>query len=65
MDQTAARWLAKALPKVELHAHLSGSIDRDCLHEIWTRRKQADDRFDLHDPLDAIPPGKVDYDLNT
>lgn len=49
----------------QLHAHLSGSIDRDCLHEIWTRRKQADDRFDLHDPLDAIPPGKVDYDLNT
>lgn len=49
----------------QLHAHLSGSIDRDCLHEIWARRKQADDRFDLQDPLDAIPPGKVDYDLNT
>ncbi|KAK7726378.1 hypothetical protein SLS57_003464 [Botryosphaeria dothidea] len=42
-----------------------GSIDRDCLHEIWLQRKQADDAFDLRDPLEAIPPGKVDYDLNT
>ncbi|KAL1628087.1 hypothetical protein SLS56_006017 [Neofusicoccum ribis] len=65
MDHSAARELAKALPKVELHAHLSGSIDRDCLHKIWLQRKQADAAFDLQDPLDAIPPGKVDYDLNT
>ncbi|KAJ5147175.1 hypothetical protein N7526_000527 [Penicillium atrosanguineum] len=35
----------KALPKVELHAHLSGSISRQCLHEIWKRKKANDTRF--------------------
>ncbi|KAK4241910.1 hypothetical protein C8A03DRAFT_40743 [Achaetomium macrosporum] len=31
----------KALPKIELHAHLSGSISRQCLHEIWVMKKAA------------------------
>ncbi|KAF2137537.1 uncharacterized protein K452DRAFT_291583 [Aplosporella prunicola CBS 121167] len=54
-----------SLPKVELHAHLSGSISRDCLHAIWEQRRSAQPHFALQDPLDAIPPGKVDYDLKT
>ncbi|KAH7049376.1 hypothetical protein B0J12DRAFT_665030 [Macrophomina phaseolina] len=65
MDSPAARRLASSIPKIELHAHLSGSIDRQCLHEIWLQKKKADDALALRDPLDAIPPGKVDYDLHT
>ncbi|KAF2453237.1 hypothetical protein BDY21DRAFT_293448, partial [Lineolata rhizophorae] len=51
--------------KNQLHAHLSGSISRECLHEIWCRKKAAELDLDLEDPLVAIPPGKVDYDLHT
>ncbi|KAF2736033.1 Metallo-dependent hydrolase [Polyplosphaeria fusca] len=53
------------LPKIELHAHLTGSISRACLHNIWTTRHAADPTFDLEDPLVAIPDGKVDYDINS
>ena len=49
----------------QLHAHLTGSISRDCLHEIWTTRKAQHPALDLQDPLIAIPPGKVDYDIKT
>jgi adenosine deaminase len=45
----------KALPKVELHAHLTGSISRKCLHEIWRQKKSQDPTFALEDPLLAIP----------
>ncbi|KAI5211744.1 hypothetical protein AUEXF2481DRAFT_29772 [Aureobasidium subglaciale EXF-2481] len=45
----------KALPKVELHAHLTGSISRRCLHEIWKQRASKDSSFGLEDPLTAIP----------
>ncbi|KAJ5082440.1 hypothetical protein N7532_011483 [Penicillium argentinense] len=55
----------KALPKVELHAHLSGSISRQCLHEIWERKKAKDLSFSIEDPLVLMPPGKVDYTLQT
>ncbi|KAK4123826.1 Metallo-dependent hydrolase [Parathielavia appendiculata] len=54
----------KALPKIELHAHLSGSISRQCLHEVWLLKKAADET-DLQDPLIEMPPGKHDYDLKT
>ncbi|TPX09483.1 uncharacterized protein E0L32_009371 [Thyridium curvatum] len=54
----------KALPKIELHAHLSGSISRQCLHEVWLRKKAAGET-DLEDPLVVMPPGKHDYDLKT
>ncbi|KAJ5204577.1 uncharacterized protein N7498_005456 [Penicillium cinerascens] len=54
-----------ALPKVELHAHLSGSISRQCLHKIWKRKKERDSHFSIEDPLVLMPPGKVDYTLQT
>ncbi|KAI1361602.1 Metallo-dependent hydrolase [Xylaria arbuscula] len=44
----------KAMPKIELHAHLSGSISRQCLHEIWQGKKEADET-DLEDPLVVMP----------
>ncbi|KAK3938347.1 hypothetical protein QBC46DRAFT_460289 [Diplogelasinospora grovesii] len=52
----------RALPKIELHAHLSGSISRQCLHEVWLRKKEAGET-DLEDPLMVMPEGKHDYDL--
>ncbi|KAL2262562.1 hypothetical protein VTK26DRAFT_938 [Humicola hyalothermophila] len=54
----------RALPKIELHAHLSGSISRQCLHEVWLMKKEAGET-DLQDPLVVMPPGKHDYDLKT
>ncbi|KAL2201099.1 hypothetical protein P885DRAFT_73449 [Corynascus similis CBS 632.67] len=54
----------KALPKIELHAHLSGSISRQCLHEVWLTKKAAG-QTDLQDPLVEMPLGKHDYDLKT
>ncbi|KAK0125430.1 hypothetical protein ONS95_000555 [Cadophora gregata] len=53
-----------ALPKVELHAHLSGSISRECLHDIWLQKK-AQGETTLEDPLVEMPAGKFDYDLET
>jgi adenosine deaminase len=49
----------------QLHAHLTGSISRACLHDIWQMRKEKDPVLNLKDPLVAIPSGKVDYDINT
>ena len=56
---------AQRLPKIELHAHLTGSISRECLHDIWTASKAQRQDIDVQDPLIAIPPGKVDYDIKT
>ncbi|KAL4806686.1 hypothetical protein BDV18DRAFT_118886 [Aspergillus unguis] len=55
----------RSLPKIELHAHLSGSISRQCLHEIWLKKKSRDPAFDVEDPWVVMPPGKVDFSLNT
>lgn len=49
----------------QLHAHLSGSISRKCLHDIWEQKKSRHPTMDLEDPLIAIPAGKVDYDIKT
>ena len=48
----------KALPKVELHAHLSGSISRATLHTIWQKKKTNpnDDKNILSDPAIALKP---------
>ncbi|EMC94597.1 hypothetical protein BAUCODRAFT_149732 [Baudoinia panamericana UAMH 10762] len=46
-----------ALPKAELHAHLSGSISRDTLHDIWVQKRQRGQFCHLDDPLDVIQPG--------
>ncbi|KAI5917935.1 hypothetical protein F4810DRAFT_704532 [Camillea tinctor] len=54
----------KSMPKIELHAHLSGSISRQCLHEIWQIKQSAGEAV-LADPLIVMPPGKHDYDLKT
>ncbi|KAL6815001.1 hypothetical protein J3E69DRAFT_346495 [Trichoderma sp. SZMC 28015] len=53
-----------ALPKIELHAHLTGSISRQTLHEIWLKKNAAGET-DLEDPLLVIPEGKHDYNLET
>ncbi|KAF9886337.1 hypothetical protein FE257_011596 [Aspergillus nanangensis] len=50
---------------MEVHAHLSGSISRQCLHEIWQRKKAQDASFTVEDPLVLMPPGKVDFSLQT
>ncbi|KAM0561484.1 hypothetical protein ACHAPJ_003367 [Fusarium lateritium] len=52
------------LPKIELHAHLTGSISRRALHEIWLRKK-ATGNTELEDPLVVMPEGKHDYNLQT
>lgn len=44
----------KQLPKIELHAHLTGSITPECLHEIWTQRRSEDPNMTLQDPLEAM-----------
>ena len=48
-----------------MHAHLTGSISRECLHDIWEKKKAEDPAFDVEDPLVAIPSDKVDYNLET
>ncbi|KAI3328275.1 Metallo-dependent hydrolase [Ustulina deusta] len=50
----------RSMPKIELHAHLSGSISRQCLHEIW-RDKKAAGKTDLEDPLVVMH----DHDLES
>ena len=49
---------------LQLHAHLSGSISRECLHDVWLQKKQNGET-DLEDPLVEMPVGKFDYDLET
>jgi adenosine deaminase len=49
---------------IQLHAHLSGSITRDCLHEIWLRKKAQEASFAVEDPWVLMPPGKVNYGLD-
>ena len=48
----------KHLPKVELHAHLTGSITPQCLHEIWIWRRSEDPNMTLQDPLEAMSKDK-------
>lgn len=55
-DMDAA--FTKNLPKVELHAHLTGSITPQCLHEIWTQRKSEYPPTILQDPLEAMAKDK-------
>ena len=50
-----------ALPKAELHAHLSGSISRETLHEIWLAKQSTQQCLDLEDPLKAIRTGSEGF----
>ncbi|KAL7772896.1 hypothetical protein CFE70_002859 [Pyrenophora teres f. teres 0-1] len=61
--QTSVRIAANAA--TQLHAHLTGSISRECLHDIWVAKTAQDADVQVQDPLVAIPPGKVDYDIKT
>ncbi|KAF2763604.1 Metallo-dependent hydrolase [Teratosphaeria nubilosa] len=55
VDQT----FVKALPKSELHAHLSGSISTDVLHDLWLKQGLSD--RGLPDPKTALSPaGGID-----
>lgn len=64
---------AKALPKAEIHAHLSGSISRECMYELWLRRMGTKPRdtmdskeaYDLESPLTALNPGGNNVDITT
>ncbi|KAM3557264.1 hypothetical protein ARSEF4850_005162 [Beauveria asiatica] len=51
-----------ALPKIELHAHLTGSVSRRTLHDIWRRKRDAGET-DLQDPMDVMPEGKHNYSV--
>ncbi|KAK4060503.1 uncharacterized protein Triagg1_10730 [Trichoderma aggressivum f. europaeum] len=54
----------RSLTHLQLHAHLTGSISRQTLHEIWLKKSAAKET-DLQDPLLVIPEGKHDYNLET
>ncbi|RYO98072.1 hypothetical protein DL764_007202 [Monosporascus ibericus] len=60
----------RAMPKIEVTSPFFrspsriGSISRQCLHEIWGRKKAAG-QTELEDPLVVMPPDKHDYDLAT
>ncbi|KAG8627339.1 hypothetical protein KVT40_004822 [Elsinoe batatas] len=64
----ADRAFCKALPKVELHAHFTGSISRQTLHEIWKRKKDAGElegENALEDPLVSLPPAGDGINITT
>ncbi|MCJ1277482.1 hypothetical protein MMC21_005295 [Puttea exsequens] len=54
----------KALPKIELHAHLTGSITPSTLHAIWSRRRAMIPSITLEDPLIAMSPSRT-WDTQT
>ncbi|KAF8534295.1 hypothetical protein BDD12DRAFT_943045 [Trichophaea hybrida] len=55
MESIELQQFSQRLPKIELHAHLSGSIRRQTLHEIWLTKKLKDPGFPLEDPMEVIP----------
>lgn len=52
------------LPKIELHAHLTGSITPQCLHEIWLQRMPLSPHLTIQDPLEAMSKDKS-WDIQT
>ncbi|KAK4574397.1 hypothetical protein LTR86_002159 [Recurvomyces mirabilis] len=55
LPQTVDGAFIKALPKAELHAHLSGSVSMKTLHEMWLRKRARGQCLKLLDPLRAMP----------
>lgn len=55
----------RRLPKVELHAHLSGSISPHTLHDIWLQRKAEEPSLDLEDPLVMMSTEKEHFNIKT
>ncbi|KAG5928545.1 hypothetical protein E4U42_000462 [Claviceps africana] len=52
----------RGLPKIELHAHLTGSVSCRALHHVWKRKKDMGET-DLANPLLVMSEGKHDYNL--
>ncbi|KAL7789116.1 Metallo-dependent hydrolase [Trichoderma ceciliae] len=50
-----------ALPKIELHAHFTGSVSRQTLHEIWLEKRAAGET-ELEDPLAVISAGEHEHE---
>nr|POE99138.1 adenosine deaminase-like protein [Quercus suber] len=65
MEDQVTPDFTRALPKVELHAHLSGSVSRECLHDIWADKVSRGECLHLEDPLTAIQPGRDFVDIIT
>ena len=57
----------KILPKVELHAHLTGSIDRQSLHSLWKSKQETGqlEKDVMQDPMMAIPPAAKGISIKT
>lgn len=53
-----------SLPKIELHAHLTGSITPSTLHSIWLHRQEASTDLTLADPLETLAKDKT-WDIRT
>ncbi|KAI9729385.1 MAG: hypothetical protein M1834_006909 [Cirrosporium novae-zelandiae] len=52
MDSSAdLRQFCLSIPKIELHAHLTGSISYECFHKVWAARKETEPDLELEDPL--------------
>ncbi|KAM3479353.1 hypothetical protein MY8738_005511 [Beauveria namnaoensis] len=51
-----------SLPRDKLHAHLTGSVSRRTLHDIWRRKKDAGET-DIQDPMEVMPEGKHNYSV--
>ena len=58
MDEPPDAAFTRCLPKIELHAHLTGSITPDTLHSIWQYHRKADEYLALVDPLEALSKEK-------
>jgi adenosine deaminase len=56
MDIPVDEAFTRALPKCELHAHLSGSISRFTLSDIWQKKKISSPDMSLGDPTLALKP---------
>lgn len=54
MNRKVDSKFVRQLPKVELHAHLSGSVSKQTLHKIWQRKRHHGACEDLEDPLIAL-----------
>lgn len=46
-------------PHPQLHAHLSGSISPQTLHDVWLQKKVTNPTLALPDPLLALAPGQA------
>lgn len=56
-SQAVTSAFTKHLPKIDLHAHLTGSISPQTLHQIWQQQQLHDETSSqLLDPLIALAP---------